>query len=254
MKKYLIPLLLAGWTAGSAAAQDAGYVDDLYRGSTRQSRAVQQERREIQRSARLTAAEQRNADRMPAQWTPARQTQTAAPVTAAAQGAQRNELVTSFDDALQRRIAAYRNYREMDDDYWKLMESFHRTLSGRYDPDLYNVITFGNDMWVEPTYITALFDGSDPTARLNAKELWDGGRDDRSNVNITLNVSAGSGWADPWYAYWGSPWSRPWRWNYYYYGAWGGPYWSWSWNWGPSWSWGSSWSWGPGWGWGPSWG
>ena len=165
MKKYLIPLLLAGWTAGSVAAQNAGYVDDLYRGSTRASRAEQQQLRENRRAARIAESERRQAQQMPAQWTPNRPSQPAAPTTAAAQGTQRDELVTSFDDALQRRISAYRNYREMDDDYWKLMEGFHRTLSGRYDPDLYNVITFSNDMWVEPTYITALFDGSDPVGK-----------------------------------------------------------------------------------------
>lgn len=259
MKKIIIPLLVAGWAIGSVSAQRRGYIDDLYIGSTRQSRTVQKERREIQRSARATAAEQRKADRMPAQWTPARQPANGYNSTGMTAQTQRDELVTSVDAALQRRILAYRNYRAMDDDYWRLMESFHEALSRRYDPAFYNVITFGNDMWVEPAYITAIFDKSDPTARLKEKQfsLWDD-RDNRTQVNVTLNVTPGGGWFSPWNAYWDSyywgyaPWRNPWRWNSYYYGGWGPHWgWNWSWNWGPTWGWGPAW--GPNWSWGPAW-
>ena len=64
---------------------------------------------------------------MPVNWTPAQQTESTeelAPDMGTADN-DRGELVTSYDEALERRLDAYKNYREMDDTYWDLMESYH---------------------------------------------------------------------------------------------------------------------------------
>ena len=236
MKRLLIFLLFSAGAVTAGYGQSRGYVDDLYRGSTRQSRADEAEARK--------SAQRASRQQVPVNWTPAQETRPAAVATP-----ERGELVTHFDDALARRLEAYRNYREMDDSYWQLMENYHAMLSRKYDPDLYNIITFGNEMWVEPVYISALFDGSDPAARVYGKQLVLPAPP-QTDVRIRLNFGFGRPWVDPWgYGWYGSWWSPAWRWSPY----WDFGYWrpAWGWNWGLSWSWG----WGPSWypGWGPGW-
>lgn len=242
MKKSLIVLILSLWAGSGVYAQQGGYVDDLYQGSTKKSK---QREAAVRSTAEISSRSQKQSQQMPANWSPRRQTTTAAPapVTSSA-------LVTSYDEALQRRLDAYKSYREMDDDYWKLMENFHKMLSNKYDPDLYNVITFGNEMWVEPVYITALFDGSDPAAGVRGREFA-APQQNRSNVTVNVNLGYGFGpgwwWDDPWDYYWYSRWRNPWRW---------GPYWGWNSYWGWYGGWGPGYYppyWGPSWGWGPSW-
>ena len=253
MKKSLIILILSCWTVAAAFAQGGGYVDDLYRGSTRKSRQAEaQAAAEAQKRVR----KQQTQQQMPVNWTPAQAASEASSAAVVEPSAGGDELVTSYDEALQRRLDAYKNYKEMDDSYWQLMESYHKMLEAKYDPELYNVITFGNEMWVEPVYISALFDGSDPAAGIRSKEFTapSGG-----SVNISLNLGPGWWWDDPWDFGWYAPWNYPWRWGYY---GWAGPYWgpswrwgwNWTWGWRPSWSWGPAWGWGPSWDWGPSWG
>lgn len=238
MKKSLIILILSCWTVAAAFAQGGGYVDDLYRGSTRKSRQAEaQAAAEAQKRVR----KQQTQQQMPVNWTPAQAASEASSAAVVEPSAGGDELVTSYDEALQRRLDAYKNYKEMDDSYWQLMESYHKMLEAKYDPELYNVITFGNEMWVEPVYISALFDGSDPAAGIRSKEFTapSGG-----SVNISLNLGPGWWWDDPWDFGWYAPWNYPWRWGYY---GWAGPYWGPSWRWGWNWTWGwrPSWSWGP---------
>lgn len=88
-----------------------------------------------------------------------------------------------------------------------------------YDPAYYNVIVMGDQVWVEPKYITSMF-GS-----------WGGG----------LTVYNG-GWyfgfgVAPSYAWWGYPHYSWWDWGWAYYNPWYGP-------------WYNPWWYGPGW-WGP---
>lgn len=243
MKKFLTITILSLWAIAGAFAQ-GGYVDDLYRGSTRKSRKA-----EAQAAAKAQKQTRTQTQQMPVNWTPAQTTPAAAVSVTAQPDAGRSELVTSYDEALQRRLDAYKNYKEMDDSYWQLMESYHKMLSNKYDPDLYNVITFGNEMWVEPVYISALFDGGDPAAGVRNKEFRATSKQ-RTNVNVNLNLGFGANWwwDDPWDYYWNTPWRNPWRWGYY---GWGGPYrpyWGWNSYWGWNWGWGPSWGWGPGWG------
>lgn len=237
-------MILSFWAVAGAFAQD-GYVDDLYRGSTRKSRKAESQADRMPKQTRT------QSQQMPVNWTPAQSSSASGVSAVSSPVSGQSELVTGYDEALQRRLDAYKNYKEMDDSYWQLMESYHKMLSNKYDPDLYNVITFGNEMWVEPVYISALFDGGDPAAGVLSKEFRTQTKP-KTNVNVSLNIGFGPNWwwDDPWDYYWNTPWRNPWRWGYY---GWGGPYrgsyfgWNswWGWNWG--WGWGPSWSWGPGW-------
>lgn len=229
-------MILSCWVVADAFAQNGGYVDDLYRGSTRKSKEAEAKKTvQLQESLQ----NQQQSQRMPVNWTPSRQTTSSVEMSPDMRSSPEwDELVTSYDEALQRRLDAYKNYREMDDTYWDLMESYHNMLSRKYDPDLYNVITFGNEMWVEPVYISALFDGSDPAAGVQAKSFTTS----PAKVSINVNLTPSWWWNDPWDYWWYSRWRYAWNWGYY------GPYW-----WGPSWTWGWPGYWGPSWAWGPGW-
>ena len=263
MKRILIMMMFAGLTVG-AVAQQTRYVDDLYQGSTRKSKAAAQAKEEAAQATvtrqtttttttrSVTQTQSATGSQMPVTWTPTRGAAEASTAGTTAQG-DNEELVTSYDAALERRLEAYKNYREMDDSYWTLMESYHKMLSRKYDPELYNVITFGNEMWVEPRYISAMFDGSDPAAGVQNMELFPAAaKETESHVTINLTLAPSWYWDDPW-DYW---WYNRWRYGWYggYYGW--GPYWGWSWGWHGGWYAG----WGPGWwggwypGWGPGWG
>lgn len=263
MKRILILMMLAGLTVG-AVAQQTRYVDDLYQGSTRKSRTAEKAAAEAAKAAKATVrtttttttetvtqtATGTSRSQMPVNWTPTRGTATTS-VTGTEVESDNDELVTSYDEALQRRLEAYKNYREMDDSYWTLMESYHQMLSRKYDPELYNVITFGNEMWVEPRYISALFDGSDPAAGVQSMELFPAtAKQSESNVTINLSLSPSWYWNDPWDYWWYNRWRYGWFVDYYWRPSWG---WSWEWygGWHPWWN-----GWYPGWypGWGPAWG
>ena len=256
-------MMFAGLTVG-AVAQQTRYVDDLYQGSTRKSKAAAQAKEEAAQATvtrqtttttttrSVTQTQSATGSQMPVTWTPTRGAAEASTAGTTAQS-DNEELVTSYDAALERRLEAYKNYREMDDSYWTLMESYHKMLSRKYDPELYNVITFGNEMWVEPRYISAMFDGSDPAAGVQNMELFPAAaKETESHVTINLTLAPSWYWDDPW-DYW---WYNRWRYGWYggYYGW--GPYWGWSWGWHGGWYAG----WGPGWwggwypGWGPGWG
>lgn len=88
-----------------------------------------------------------------------------------------------------------------------------------YDPAFYNVVVMGDQVWVEPKYITSMF-GS-----------WGG-----------LTIYNG-GWyfgfgIGPSYAWWGYPHYSWWDWGWAYYNPWYGPWYN-PWWYGPGW-------WGPG--------
>lgn len=241
MKTPVLITILSLWAAVSYA--QGGYVDDLYRGSTKKARQAEAEAKTIQQRPATTS---QSKQAMPVTWTPAQTSSSPVQsglVSDAAVG--KKELITSYDEALQRRLDAYQNYKEMDDSYWQLMENYNKMLTNKYDQDLYNVITFGNEMWVEPRYISALFDGSDPAAGVLGKELLVSQPKSNVTINVGVNLSPW-GWNDPWDYSWG--WGS--RWNYYSY--WNRPYWGSSWGWGPSWGWGGGYypGWGPSWGWG----
>lgn len=125
-------------------------------------------------------------------------------------------------------------------------------------PAFYNIMVSGDEVWVEPKYITSMF-GS-----------WGA-----TNVTAAIYSPWYVGWSvyDPWYySWWGYPHYTWWDWNWnicygwhwgfdfhwgwggiyspWYYPHWSGPYWGWGPHWGGHWGgphWGDHWG-GPHWG------
>ena len=131
-------------------------------------------------------------------------------------------LADTYDDAYARRLRGFNSPTyKMPSSYYNFKISDAAKYASAYDPSFYNVMVMGDEVWVEPKYITSMFG------------YWGA-----SPVNVNINL----GWG---YPYWGSYWS------------WYDPYWGWGspwWNrpyWGPYYSWGYY----PHWGWGyPYWG
>ena len=141
---------------------------------------------------------------------------------AALQGSRNNYtnfVADDYESAYARRLRGFNSitYR-MPSSYFNLRYGSNYSLAVSYDPAFYNVMVSGDEVWVEPKYITSMF-GS-----------WGA-----SNVTFALH--------SPWYYGWGGFYD-PW-----YYSSWGFPHYSWyDWNWsicyGPSWGFGLSWGWG----------
>ena len=130
-----------------------------------------------------------------------------------------NFVADDYESAYARRLRGFNSitYR-MPSSYFNLRYGSNYSLAVSYDPAFYNVMVSGDQVWVEPKYITSMF-GS-----------WGA-----SNVTFALH--------SPWYYGWGGFYD-PW-----YYSSWGFPHYSWyDWNWsicyGPSWGFGLSWGWG----------
>lgn len=217
MKK--IPLLLILMLSVSFSyGQRSGYVDDLYQSPTKKEKAV------------TPATTTYNSE-------PRVQTSGSVSV-ATGSDMPRNELITSYEEALQRRITALNNYREMDSDYWDLMDKMNQLFVSKYDQSFYHTVVVGNEMWVEPRYISAVFDGSDATKTLENRVL-NLQQPKSSNVTVNINYEPSwwtRGWSsfyDPfwgprygwpgYYGYWGRPYSNYWF-GYDYYSGWPG-YW-----------------------------
>lgn len=133
-------------------------------------------------------------------------------------------LADDYESAYARRLRGFESptYR-MPSSYYNFRYGSAFTYATAYDPAFYNIIISGDQVWVEPKYITSMFG------------TWGG---------------------SPYYGGWYFGWNYSPSW-------WGYPSYAWSgWNWGfgiswydPWWGWGHP-HWGPGWrpGWGPGWG
>ena len=143
-------------------------------------------------------------------------------------------LADDYESAYARRLRGFESptYR-MPSSYINARYSSEFNYVSAYDPAFYNIVISGDQIWVEPKYITSMFG------------TWGG----------TVIC------ADPWYYGWTRPWNWGWGWSWstwynpWYYSSWYNPWWAWnwSWNWGWSWSWSWNWGWGPGWYGGPGW-
>ena len=131
-------------------------------------------------------------------------------------------LANDYESAYARRLLGFKSatYR-MPSSYFNLRYGGDYMYVTAYDPAIYNVMVAGDQVWVEPKYISSMF-GS-----------W-------GATNATMLVHS------PWYYGWNSVVYDPW-----YYSSWGFPHYSWyDWNWnicyGPSWSLGFNlwWGWG----------
>ena len=131
-------------------------------------------------------------------------------------------LANDYESAYARRLLGFKSatYR-MPSSYFNLRYGGDYMYVTAYDPAIYNVMVAGDQVWVEPKYISSMFG------------TW-------GATNATMLVHS------PWYYGWNSVVYDPW-----YYSSWGFPHYSWyDWNWNicysPSWSLGFNlwWGWG----------
>ena len=220
MKKLKIligTLILAAGLAGCSSAYyaSAGYAnDDLY--SLHDKTAIAR-KQQAKAEAEKAAAEARRAE-----WE--------ARIAEAQAAAAENQyyeynsnpyediVADTYESAYARRLRGFESptYR-MPSSYYNFRYGGSFTYATAYDPAFYNIIISGDQVWVEPKYITSMFG------------TW-----------------GGSVYVDPWYY----GWTRP------YWGAWGPSFsfGSWGWSFGFN-GWYNPWYdpwWGPGWG--PGWG
>ena len=136
----------------------------------------------------------------------------------------------TYESAYARRLYGFRSstYRLPSSYYdFRYGDAYHYVTA--YDPALYNIMVSGDQVWVEPKYISSMFG------------TW-------GATNMTFAVGNWYfGWAEPFYygagAWWGYPRYSWWDWNwgicYNPYHTW------WGYGWGPGWG-HPHWGWGPG--------
>lgn len=119
-------------------------------------------------------------------------------------------LADSYESAYARRLRGFKSATyNMPSSYFNLRYGNDRFYASAYDPAFYNVMVSGNEVWVEPKYITSMFG------------TW-------GATNATMLIHS------PWYYGWHSTYFDPW-----YYSSWGFPHYSWyDWNWNICYGWG----------------
>ncbi len=220
MKKIGSMMALLALTAGAAGCSSAYYASAGY--STDDLYAIHNKTEIAQRQQAQAEAAKAEAEARRAQWE-ARIAEAEAAASerryyAAEQGESYNSvLADTYESAYARRLRGFSSptYR-MPSSYYNYRYGSTFNYVSAYDPAFYNVMVMGDEVWVEPKYITSMFG------------TWG-----RPAVYV-----------DPWY--------YGWNYNPYYYGGWGFSVGSWGWNFG--WSWYDPWyhpwwgpSWGPGW-------
>ncbi len=104
----------------------------------------------------------------------------------------------TYESAYARRLRGFDSpYYNMPSSYYNLRYSGAYSFLSAYDPAFYNIIVMGDQVWVEPKYITSMFGG------------WG------TSINFSF------GWRNPW-SYYYSPWYYPssWYWRHYYWDPW----------------------------------
>lgn len=120
-----------------------------------------------------------------------------------------NFVADSYESAYARRLKGFRSpsYR-MPSSYFNLRYSGDVIFATAYDPSFYNIMVSGDQVWVEPRYITSMFG------------TW-------GATNATAMIYS------PWYYGWSPRWGAGWgAYDPWYYSSWGFPRYSWyDWNW-----------------------
>lgn len=125
-------------------------------------------------------------------------------------GGYESVLADTYESAYARRLRGFESPTyNMPSSYYNFRYSGAYTFVSAYDPAQYNVIIMGDEVWVEPKYITSMF----------------------GNWGTVVNFSFG--WRNPW-SYYYSPWYYPSSW---YWSNWYNPWWYDSW-WGLGYGWG----------------
>lgn len=146
----------------------------------------------------------------------------------------RSVLADDYESAYARRLRGFESptYR-MPSSYTNARYSSTFHYVSAYDPAFYNIIIMGDEVWVEPKYVTAMFGSWGLPAYSNAWYYGWYGRPSYGwwsypSYSIGLGGwgwSVGLSWYDPWfYSSWGYPWWGVYRpaWSYpHHHPAWG---------------------------------
>lgn len=228
-----VSLLLSLATGCTSALyqSDAYALDDMY-GVVDQEALSRQ--REAEVKARIAAAEMAKA-RQEAAEEEARQ------AILAANNASGSVLADTYESAYARRLRGFNSptYQRPSSSYENIRTDSRFEYLTAYDPAYYNIIVLGDEVWVEPKYITSMFDSwNTPTIYLN----FGFGSSSVYNYN---QIYFGWGY-NPYYDGFNSP---AWFWNHGFYN----PYVSYPWYypyWDPYWYYPPYWGYGPGCWWG----
>ena len=157
-------------------------------------------------------------------------------------GTNSDVLADTYDSAYARRMRAFSDSPNSNatSTYDKIRTDSQFEYISAYDPAYYNIIVLGDEVWVEPKYITSMFDTwNTPNTYLNFG-LGSASVYDYNSVYFTWRNN-------PYYSYYYG-WHNPyWTWNYgFYYNPfssypWFYPYWD------PFWYYPPYWCYGPGW-------
>lgn len=221
-----LAVILTGCTSAYYASSGAA-ADDLYAVHNRTEIA---RRQQAEAEARKAEAEARRAE-IEALIAEANADAAAAGYAGGSSGnTYASVLADNYESAYARRLRGFNSatYR-MPSSYINARYSPTFTYVSAYDPAFYNVMIMGDEVWVEPKYVTAMFGTWGLPSYHSAwyyNRWW--------SPSFTVGFggwgwNVGLSWFDPW---WGiSPWHYNWAWSHGY-----------GWGWGPGW--------GPGWGWG----
>lgn len=197
----------AGCSTAFFAADSNAYVDDLY---------APHDRAQIARRKQAEAEVARlEAEALKSQWEALlAEAEAASAQTRYENYTYSNVLADTYESAYARRLRGFQSptYR-MPSSYYDLRYSPAYHYVTAYDPMNYNIVVMGDQVWVEPKYISSMFGA------------WG-----------APSFAVYSGWGRPYYG-----------WNY---ASWGYPHYSW-WDWNYDWSWNFGWGWG--WHHGPGW-
>lgn len=181
--------LLGACSNASYSARSARY-NDLY--TTHDKQAIQQEA--AQQAAQAQACAEAQQARIAALLEQAYQADEGTYMLEDTGNPYTDVLADDYQSAYARRLKGFSSSTyQLPSSYYSYRYSSAYPYVNAYDPAFYNVIIMGDEVWVEPKYVSAMFG------------TWG---------NPTFNLSFGLGW----------PYYNSWRWNYYY--GWG-PNWGW---------------------------
>ena len=229
MKKieiYLSILLAAIAMTGCTATYHAstGYAaDDMY--DTHNLEEITQRQKAEAEAQKKTWERQAMARQKTQQAQHTQQAQSSQQLTASTPLSYDSVLADDYESAYARRLKGFNSPSyKMPSSYENVRYSNTFHYVSAYDPAFYNIVVSGDEVWVEPKYVTSMF-GS-----------W-GGTVIPGDWNCTWNL-----YFSPWYSHY-------FNWNWYYgYNPWRPRPWAYSW-WGyDPWYWGGSWGGRFGWG------
>ena len=148
-------------------------------------------------------------------------------------------LADDYESAYARRLRGFESPSyKMPSSYLNARYSSAFNYASAYDPAFYNIVISGDQVWVEPKYVTSMF-GTWGTVVYGDPWYWGWNRPWGPSFSIgSWGWSFGwNSWNNPWYSPWG-PWYSSW------YDPWYRP----GWGWGPGWHGGHHHHPGPGWG------